>query len=198
MRWVHQFGPELDKRISRYLRPTTDSYRVDETYIQVNGKWTYLYRAVDSTGKTVDFMLSSSRDVKAANRFFRKALPSPHDQAPRVITVDKNPAYPPALQQLNDEREIPQATSIRQTKYLNNIVEQDHRFIKITNPMMGFKSFQTAYYTLKGIKAIHIIRKEQVKAPHVAAFSITDLISDVFTSLHNRTSTILGSSYTFS
>ncbi|GMA62216.1 hypothetical protein GCM10025859_26560 [Alicyclobacillus fastidiosus] len=94
IRWVHQFGPELDKRIRRYLKPTTDSYRVDETYIKVKGKWTYLYRAVDSKGKTVDFMLSSSRDVKAAKRFFRKALSSPHNQTPRVITVDKNPAYP--------------------------------------------------------------------------------------------------------
>ncbi|GMA65777.1 hypothetical protein GCM10025859_62170 [Alicyclobacillus fastidiosus] len=130
MRWVHQFGPELDKRIRRYLKPTTDSYRVDETYIKVKGKWTYLYRAVDSKGQTVDFMLFSSRDVQAAKRFFRKALSSPHNQTPRVITVDKNPAYPPALQQLKDKTEIRQETSIRQTKYLNNIVEKDHRFIK--------------------------------------------------------------------
>ncbi|GMA66068.1 IS6 family transposase [Alicyclobacillus fastidiosus] len=181
MRWVHQFGPELDKRIRRYLKPTTDSYRVDETYIKVKGKWTYLYRAVDSKGQTIDFMLSSSRDVKAAKRFFRKALSSPHNQTPRVITVDKNPAYPPALQQLKDETEIPQETSIRQTKYLNNMVEQDHRFIKkITNPMMGFKSFQTADYTLKGIEAIHMIRKEQVQSPHSPVSSIADVIGDLF------------------
>ncbi|GMA64868.1 IS6 family transposase [Alicyclobacillus fastidiosus] len=181
MRWVHQFGPELDKRIRRYLKPTTDSYRVDETYIKVKGKWTYLYRAVDSKGKTVDFMLSSSRDVKAAKRFFRKALSSPHNQTPRVITVDKNPAYPPALQQLKDETEIPQETSIRQTKYLNNMVEQDHRFIKkITNPMLGFKSFQTAESRLKGIEAMHILRKGQVEIQHSPVSSIVAFMDHLF------------------
>jgi IS6 family transposase len=97
MRWVHQFDPELDKRIRVYLKPTTDSYRTDETYIKVNGQWKYLYRAVDSKGDTIDFMLSANRDVHAAKRFFRKAMSSSHNQSPRVITVDKNPAYPPAI-----------------------------------------------------------------------------------------------------
>jgi transposase, IS6 family len=126
-------------------------------------------------------MLSSSRDVKAAKRFFRKALSSPHSQTPRVITVDKNPAYPPALQQLKDETEIPQETSIRQMKYLNDIVEQDHRFIKkITNPMMGFKSFQTADYTLKGIEAIHMLRKGQVELQNPPVSSVVKFISNLF------------------
>ncbi|GMA63174.1 hypothetical protein GCM10025859_36140 [Alicyclobacillus fastidiosus] len=93
-------------------------------------QWKYLFRAVDSTGQTIEFMLSANRDVLAAKRFFKKALSSPHNQAPRVITLDKNPAYPPALQQLKCKTIIPQATLIRQTKYLNDIVEQDHRFIK--------------------------------------------------------------------
>ncbi|TXK83989.1 IS6 family transposase [Paenibacillus sp. N3.4] len=100
MRWVHEFGPEIDKRIRPYLKPTNDSYRTDKTYIKVKGQWKYLYRAVDSIGKTIDFMLSENRDMPVAKRFFTKALASPHNQIPRVITLDKNPEYPPAIQEL--------------------------------------------------------------------------------------------------
>ncbi|WP_420851906.1 IS6 family transposase [Paenibacillus allorhizoplanae] len=164
MRWVHEFGPEIDKRIRSYLNPSNDSWRTDETYIKVKGQWKYLYRAVDSNGNTIDFMLSENRDMPAAKRFFTKALSSPHNQIPRVITLDKNPAYPPAIQELINEKALPKETLIRQTKYLNNIVEQDHRFIKkITKPMLGFKSFLTAEQTLKGIEAMHMIRKGQAE-----------------------------------
>jgi IS6 family transposase len=97
MRWVHEYGPEIDKRIRPFLRHTNDSFRVDETYIKVKGQWKYLYRAVDSQGNTIDFMLAANRDVDAAKRFFKKALSSSHNQLPRVITVDKNAAYPPAI-----------------------------------------------------------------------------------------------------
>jgi len=103
MRWVYQHGPELDKRIRRYLKQTNDSWRVDETYIKVKGQWMYLYRAVDSKGSTIDFFLSKTRDQKAAKRFFKKALRSIHVSKPRVITVDKNPAYPIAIEQLKKE-----------------------------------------------------------------------------------------------
>lgn len=102
----------------------------------------YLYRAVDSRGKTIDFMLSENRDMQAAKRFFTKALSSPHNQIPRVITLDKNPAYPPAIQELINEKFLPKDTLIRQTKYLNNIVEQDHRFIKkLQNRCLVLKRF---------------------------------------------------------
>ncbi len=104
MRWVHQYSPEIEKKIRRHLRPTNDSWRVDETYIKVKGKWKYLYRAVDSDGDTIDFMLSSKRDRKAAKRFFKKALSSNHNQMPRVLTVDKNAAYPIAINELKNER----------------------------------------------------------------------------------------------
>ena len=97
MRWVHQYSPEIEKKVCRYLRPTNDSWRVDETYVNVKGEWKYLYRAVDSTGNTVDFMLSEKRDRKVAKRFLKKALSSNHNQIPKVITVDKNPAYPPVV-----------------------------------------------------------------------------------------------------
>ena len=94
MRWVHQYSPEIEKKVRRYLRPTNDSWRVDETYVKIKGEWKYFYRAVDSTGNTIDFMLSEKRDRKAAKRFLKKALSSNHNQIPKVITVDKNPAYP--------------------------------------------------------------------------------------------------------
>ncbi len=103
MRWVHQYGPELDKRIRHHLKQTNDSWKVDETYIKVKGQRLYLYRAVDSKGNTIDFCLSKTRDQKAAKHFFKKALQSFHVSKPRVITVDKNPAYPIAIEQLKKE-----------------------------------------------------------------------------------------------
>src|SRR3984893_10658119 len=118
MRWVHQYGPELEKRVRPFLKSTNDSYRVDETYIKVNGQWKYLYRGVDSEGNTSDFMLSEHRNIHAAKRFFKKVLSSPHNQSPRVITVDKNPSYPPAIKKLMKEKSLSKETLIRQTKYL--------------------------------------------------------------------------------
>jgi IS6 family transposase len=162
MRWVHQYTPELANRVRPLLKQLNDSWRCDETYIKVKGQWTYLYRAVDSKGKTIDFMLSEKRDRKAAQRYFRKALALDHVQIPRVITVDKNPAYPVAIDNLKKNDKLPLETQVRQTKYLNNIIEQDNRFIKKrTNPMLGFKSFRTAEQTITGIETIHMIKKGQ-------------------------------------
>ena len=164
-RWVLRYAPELDKRIRRHLKPTNDLWRVDETYIKVRGVWKYLYRAVDSQGNTLDFMLSAKRDGKASARFFRKVLKGQHTQAPRVITVDKNVAYPVAMGALKEDEAIDQETELRQNKYLNNIVEQDHRAIKrIVKPMMGFKSFNSARRTLIGIEAMNMSRKGQVNS----------------------------------
>jgi transposase-like protein len=129
-RWVQAYAPELEKRIRPYLRLTNDSYRVDETYVKIKGEWKYLYRAVDSTGQTIDFMLSAKRDAKAAKRFFRKMLKAASHSSPRVINVDKNPAYPPAVEELKKEGVLSIASQLRKCKYLNNIIEQDHRFIK--------------------------------------------------------------------
>ncbi|MBG9522338.1 transposase [Bacillus thuringiensis] len=163
MRWVHQYGPELDKRIRRHLKQTNDSWRVDETYIKVKGQWMYLYRAVDSEGNTIDFYLSKSRNHKAARRFFKKALRSFHVSKPRIITVDKNPAYPIAIEQLKKEKRITMGTKIRRIKYLNNIVEQDHRFIKKRiRSMLGFKSYKISASILSGVEAIHMVKKEQI------------------------------------
>ena len=137
---------------------------MDETYIEVKGKWKYLYRAVDSMGNTLDFMLRAKRDGKAAARFFHKVLRATHTQTPRVITVDKNAAYPVAVEALKADETLAAETKLRQSKYLNNIIEQDHRNIKrLTKPMMGFGSFHTARRTLSGIEAMSMIRKGQAK-----------------------------------
>lgn len=163
-RWVLSYAPELDKRVRPYLNPTNDSWRVDETYIEVKGEWKYLYRAVDSMGNTLDFMLSAKRDGKTAARFFRKVLKAPHTQKPRVITVDKNAAYPVTVEALKGDETLAAETELRQSKYMNNIIEQDHRNIKrLTKPMMGFGAFNTARQTLRGIEAMSMIRKGQVK-----------------------------------
>jgi transposase-like protein len=117
------------------LRPTNDSWRVDETYIEVKGEWKYLYRAVDSLGNTLDFMLSAKRDAQAVERFFRKVLKASHNLEPRVINVDKNAAYLKAIDELKSDQSLCKTTQLRRVKYLNNIVEQDHRFIKrLVNP----------------------------------------------------------------
>ncbi|KZE06722.1 Mobile element protein [Bacillus mycoides] len=163
MRWVHQYGPELDERVRRHLKITNDSWRVDETYVKVKGQWMYLYRAVDSEGNTIDFYLSESRDKQAVKRFFKKDLDASHICKPRVITVDKNPAYPVAIQELNEEKRMPEGIQIRQVKYLNNIVEQDHRFIKKrARSMLGFKSYKTAISILSGVETMHMMKKGQL------------------------------------
>jgi transposase-like protein len=119
--------------------------------------------AVDSKGNTIDFHLSKTRDQKAAKRFFKKVLQSFHVSKPRFITVEKNPAYPIAIKQLKKEKSIPDSMLLRQPKYLNNIVEQDHRFIKKhIRSMLGLKYFGTATSILSGVEAMHMIKKEQI------------------------------------
>lgn len=163
-RWVQVYAPELDKRCRPHLKPTNDSWRVDETYLKVKHKWRYLYRAVDCEGNTLDFMLSAKRNAQAAKRFFRKVLKAAHNQEPRVINVDKNAAYPPAIDEIIADRTLSKTIELRRVKYLNNIIEQDHRFIKrLANPGMGFGSFNTALATLRGYEAMNMIRKGQIQ-----------------------------------
>ena len=120
-RWIQAYAPELEKRIRPHLRACNGSWRVDETYVKVKGRWTYLYRAVDSRGQTIDFLLSAKRDAAAAKRFFRKALGQPHTGNPRTITVDKNAAYPAAVTAMKRDGELWRFSRLRQVKYLNNI-----------------------------------------------------------------------------
>ena len=162
-RWIQAYAPGLDKRMRPHLGMTTGSWRVDETYIWVKGKWVYLYRAVDATGQTINFLLSRRRDAGAARRFFRKALGQPHTVNPRTITVDNNAAYPIAAKTMKREGTLWRLAKLRQVKFLNNIVEQDHRRIKrLVRPGLGFKSFTTASQTIAGYEAMAMIRKGQV------------------------------------
>jgi transposase, IS6 family len=144
-RWVQCYAPELDQRCRPQLKATNDSYRLDETYIKIKKRWYYLYRAVDSTGATLDFMLSAIRDAGAAERFFHQVLQALHTLTPRVITVAQNAANPPAFESLQQERMLPESCVLRTCKYLNHVVEQDHRLVKCrVNPGLGFGAFATA------------------------------------------------------
>ncbi|VEA66453.1 Integrase core domain [Serratia plymuthica] len=137
---------------------------MDETYIKVRGQWKYLYRAVDSMGQTIDFLLTAKRDAAAALRFFRKAIR--HHGEPEVVTIDKSGANTAALGTLNADRPEEESITIRQNKYLNNLVEQDHRNIKRRiRPMLGFNSFRRAQALLAGIELVQMIRKGQCQHP---------------------------------
>ncbi|WP_371826978.1 IS6 family transposase [Microvirga sp. VF16] len=181
-RWIQAYAPELDKRVRSHLRMTNGSWRVDETYIRVKGKWVYLYRAVDAGGQTIDFLLSPKRDAAAARRFFRKALRQPHTVNPRTITVDKNAAYPIATKAMKREGTLWRFAKLRQVKFLNNIVEQDHRRIKrLVRPGLGFQSFMTASRTIAGYEVMAMIRKGQVvNAPANDMRAQSDFIATLF------------------
>ena len=138
--------------------------RVDETYLRIAGKWTYLYRAVDSTGATIDFLLSVNRDAGAAKCFFQKALRSSSHPRPRVINVDGNPSYPRVISELKTNGHLGRLCRCRPVPYLNNIVEQDHRAIKRrVRASQGFRCFASAARTIEGIETMHMIRKGQVR-----------------------------------
>jgi transposase-like protein len=181
-RWIQAYAPEPDKRIRPHLRMTNGSWRVDETYIRVKGKWVYLYRAVDAAGQTIDFLLSPKRDAAAARRFFRKALTQPHTVNPQTITVDKNAAYAIAAKAMKQRGEFWRFAKLRQVKFLNNIVEQDHRRIKrLVRPGLGFKTFVTASRTIAGYEVMAMIRKDQiVSAPANDMKAQRDFIAALF------------------
>jgi IS6 family transposase len=165
MRWVHEYSPIINEKIRKHLKPTNDSWRMDETYLKIKGKNAYLYRAVDSGGKTIDFFVSENRDKDAAKKFIKKALQAQHNQQPRVITTDNYAATEVAIHELIYGGTLLAGTTIRKIKYLNNIIEQDHRFIKRkVKPMLGFKSLETAEKTICGIEIMHMIIKGQVEA----------------------------------
>ena len=171
-RWVVKFSPLIAANAQARKRPTAISWRMDETYIKVRGKWTYLYRAVDRDGQTLDFMLSERRDTAAARRFFKRAVGT--NGVPDRIAIDKSDANLAGLQSLNVILKFTgtgHLVTIRQIKYLNNILEQDHRFIKrITRPMLGFKALHSAASTLAGIETAHMIRKGQLGQNEASPF----------------------------
>lgn len=161
LRWVRRYAPEFIKRWNRFSRSNGRSWRVDETYIKVRGVWVYLYRAVDKAGRTVDFRLSKKRDVGAAKAFFRKAILH-EGRPPNTITLDGYAASHRAVHEMRNDGLLPRRTSLRSSKYLNNLVEQDHRGIKSrTLPMLGFENFSSAATTLAGVELLRRIHKDQ-------------------------------------
>ncbi|MGJ0580152.1 IS6 family transposase [Xenorhabdus bovienii] len=163
-RWLIRLVPLLDKAFRRHKRSVGRRWRMDETDIKVKGQWKYLYRDVDSTGQTIDFLLTAKRDAAAALRFFRKAIR--HHGEPEMVTIDKSGANTAALATLNADKPEEENITLRQSKYLNNLVEQDHRNIKRRiRQMLGFKSFRRAQTLLAGIELIHMIRKGQYQHP---------------------------------
>lgn len=151
---------EFEKRWRRYARPVGKSWRVDETYIKVRGRWTYLDRAVDKLGLTVDFLLSEHRDIAAAKRFFTRAIE--RHSAPERITPDGYPATHAAIAELKQSGVLHPPVTVRTSTYLNNLIEQDHRRVKQRSyPMLGFKKFANAAVTISGIELVQKIRKGQ-------------------------------------
>ena len=161
-RWVQRYGPELEERLRRHLKPTNRSWRVDETYVRVKGRWCYLYRAIDSTGATIDFVLSRLRDAATAKRLFRKALTNPSHRQPRVINTDQARLYGAAISGVKQEGILRHRCRHRPVQYLNNILEQDHRRVKgRLRPMLGFKTFYNARRVIIGIELAQKIHKRQ-------------------------------------
>ena len=170
-RWAIRFLPLLEKTFRKYKRPVGSSWRMDETYIKINGQWKYFYRAVDKEGQTVDFLLSAKRDKAAAMRFFNKAML--FNGLPDKIAMDKSGANKAAIDQMIEDKGL--SVIVRQIKYLNNIVEQDHRSInRMTRPMLGFKSFRAARNILAGIELMHMLRKGQLNLVGCENMSFAD------------------------
>jgi transposase-like protein len=158
-RWVLKYSPQLEEAFHRRKRPVWMSWRMDETYIRVKGEWRYLYRAVDTHGQTLDFLLTEQRDQEAALRFLKKAIR--RHGVPEKITIDGSEANAAAIKHYNQQHRT--SIEIRQIKYLNNMVEQDHRGVKrVTRSMLGFKSFEAAQATLVGIELMHMLKKGQL------------------------------------
>ena len=163
-RWIQRYGPELERRLRHCLKPTNKSWRVDETYVRVKGRWCYLYRAIDSTGATINFLLSALRDGAAAKRLLRKARSDPSHSQPRVINTDQARLYVAAIAAVKKESMLRRRCRHRPVQYLNNILEQDHRAIKRrVKAQQGFREFQAARRTIAGYEAMHMMRKGQVR-----------------------------------
>ena len=159
-RWVYKFAPIFEKEFRKRKKRVGTSWRMDETYLKVNGNWHYYYRAVDKNGDTVDYLLRSKRDTIGAHAFFKKATKNNGD--PHKINIDKSGSNSAGINAINKENGTD--IEVRQNKYLNNRIEGDHRFIKRrTRPMLGFKKSNSAKRTLSGIETIHMIRKNQLK-----------------------------------
>ncbi len=160
MRWIHRYAPELEKRVRRFQGYGSTSWRVDETYVKVGGRWKYLFRAVDKHGVLIDFMLMERRNTRAAYRFLSKALTTMRDWPASSITTDKLRPYPEAIERLKREGKLSESAKHRTSKYLNNIIEADHGALKqVIGPTRGFQTMKSTTATIKGFEIMRMIRR---------------------------------------
>jgi transposase-like protein len=179
-RWIQDYAPELSRRCRRELRNTNGSWRVDETYLRVAGKWTYLYKAVDSTGGTFPALFEAR--CRCCQALLPESITVAKPPSPRVVNVDGNPAYPRAIAELKGTRELGRRCRCRPVRYLNNIVEQDHRRIKRrVRAMQSLRSFHSAWRTIQGIETVNMIRKGQIRwLPKSDILGQAVFVSDLF------------------
>jgi transposase-like protein len=180
-RWVQRYAPEIEKRVRPYQGHRSGSWRVDETYVRVGGRWRYLFRAVDQHGRLMASMLSNRRDTGAAYRFLRKALRAVSGSPPSSITTDKLASYPKAIRRLQNEGLLPQDVEHRTSKYLNNILEADHGALKrVIRPTRGFQRMKTARATLKGFETMRMIRRGHCMLRHAGVIGEVRLVNQLF------------------
>jgi transposase-like protein len=180
-RWVQRYAPEIEKCARRYQGFRSGSWRVDETYVRVGGKWKYLFRAVDKHGQLVDFVLSDRRNTRAAYRFLRKALKTVSDHPPSSITTDKLASYPKAIRRLQKESLLSKDVEHRTSKYLNNLIEADHGALKrVIRPTCGFQRMKTASATLKGFEVMRMIRRGHCVLTQPGAAGEIRLVNQLF------------------
>jgi transposase-like protein len=180
-RWVQRYAPELDKRIRQYQGPRSASWRVDETYVRVGGRWEYLFRAVDKHGQLIDFMLSDRRNTRAAYRFLRKALTMMGDYPPSSITTDRLASYPKAIRRLQSKGLLSKNVEHRTSKYLNNVIEADHGALKrVIRPTRGFQRMKTASATIRGFEIMRMIRRGHCMLPATGVTGEIRLVNQLF------------------
>jgi transposase-like protein len=180
-RWVQRYAPEIEKRVRQHQGPRSASWRVDETYVRVGGRWKYLFRAVDKHGQLIDFMLSDRRNTRAAYRFLRKALKMMSDYPPESITTDKLASYPKAIGRLQNEGLLPKEVVHRTSKYLNNIIEADHGALKrVIRPTRGFQRMKTASATIKGFEVMRMIRRGHCIQQQLGVIGEIRLVNQLF------------------
>jgi transposase, IS6 family len=180
-RWVQRYAPEIEKRVRPHQGLRSGSWRVDETYVRVGGRWRYLFRAVDKQGRLIHSMLSDRRDTGAAYRFLRKALRAVSDYPPSSITTDKLASYPKAIRRLQNEGLLSKDIEHRTSKYLNNIIEADHGALKrVIRPTRGFQRMKTASTTLKGFEVMRMVRRGHCKLRHAGATGEICLVNHLF------------------
>ncbi|MBO1907600.1 IS6 family transposase [Microvirga sp. 3-52] len=180
-RWVQRYAPEIEKRVRTYQGHRSGSWRVDETYVRVGGRWRYLFRAVDKHGRLIASMLSGRRDAGAAYRFLRKALRAVSDYPPSSITTDKLASYPKAIRRLRNEGLLSKDVEHRTSKYLNNIIEADHGALKrMIRPTRGFQRMKTASATLRGFEVMRMVRRAHCKLRHAGVTGEIRLVNQLF------------------